>query len=394
MPNAAHHPSRQHHFKGLQDYIEVFRAGSHVDSKGTPCTFTTADLDQMAANVALSAPPAVLGHPKHNDPAYGWGREVKREGESLFVKFSDINPAFEAGVDSGAYRNRSVSVVNDKTHGWRIRHVGWLGAAPPAIDGLQPLDYTADEPDALEFAAPEVSAWDVGYALGDVASLLRTLREHLIATAGIEDADAALPTWRIESIQAAGTRITTAPAAASATAFTVPTGDPMSFTQADLDRVAAETEARLRAELAASQSAEFTAATALAQRLLGERRDERIAAQITAWKAAGQLLPAEEPGLAQFMAALEGGQAGTFEFSAAGAAVSKTPAEYFAQFVAARGALVKLGATADPSTAPAQLDAQDARAIAKAAQDFQASEAAAGRQVSIDVAVAHVVRKP
>lgn len=360
MPN----PTAHHAFKGLQDWIEVFRAGSHVDSKGTACAFTTADLDQMAANVALGAPPAVLGHPKHNDPAYAWGREVKREGESLFMKFADINPAFEAGVDSGAYRNRSVSVVKDKTNGWRIRHVGWLGAAPPAIDGLQPLDYTA-EPEALEFSA-EAPAWDTGYALQDVASALRGLRDHLIATAGIEAADAAVPDWRITSISDAASRIRATPdddAMPGIRPFSAHQGADTMLTQEDLDRTARETEARVRAEIAAAQAnqtAEFTAATELANRLLRERQTERIAGQINGWKAAGQLLPAEEPGLAEFMAQLEGapgGTAATFEFMAAGAAadapkVKKTPADYFAEFMARRGPLVKLGAKAGSETDP------------------------------------------
>lgn len=393
MPN----PAQQHDFKGLKDWIAVFRAGDHVDSTGKACSFTTADLDQMAANVALSAPPAVLGHPKHNDPAYAWGRQVKRDGDTLFMKFEDILPAFEAGVDSGAYRNRSVSVVKDAQHGWRIRHVGWLGAVPPAIDGLQPLDYSADEA-ALEFSA-EISAGTVSYALSDVSALLRGLRDYVISTAGLDQANAVLPAWRIDSIADAATRIGDA-ANQTTNPFTAPAGAETMLTQADLDRTAAETEARVRAEFAAAQAtqaAEFTAATALNNRLLAERRAERIATQINGWKAAGNLLPAEEAGLAEFMAALEAGQAATFEFAAAGAVAGaaptkKTPAEFFAEFVAARGRLVKLGKTDDVGDIDPALNTQDTRAIAKAAQDFQAAEAKAGRQISIDVAVAHVVR--
>lgn len=174
-----------------------------------------------------------------------------------------------------------------------------------------------------------------------------------------------------------------------------------SFTQEDLDRTARETEAHVRREMQAQQTAEFTAATELANRLQRERRLERIAAQITAWKAAGLLLPAEEAGLAEFMVALESGGAEAFEFMAAGAPQGaakdkKTPGEFFAQFVAARGPLVKLGAQggadADPGAAAAGLDLTDARAIAAAAQEFQAAEEKAGRVIAIDVAVAHVVR--
>ena len=179
------------------------------------------------------------------------------------------------------------------------------------------------------------------------------------------------------------------------------------LTQEDLDRTARETEARVRAELAAAQAtqaAEFSAATELANRLLRERQAERIAGQINGWKAAGLLLPAEEPGLAEFMAQLEGapgGTAATFEFAAAGAAegapkVKKTAAEFFAQFMAARGPLVKLGAKAGSETDPGAtaLDINDTQAIARAATDFQAAEAKEGREISIAAAVAHVTRQP
>lgn len=401
MPNA----TAQHAFKGLQDWIEIFRSGTHVDSQGRQASFVNGDLDQMVANVKLGKPPAVIGHPKHNDPAYGWA-ELKREGDSLFAKFEDVNPAFAAGVDSGAYRNRSVRVVKDAVHGWLVDHVGWLGAARPALTGLQPLSYSAPEAvESYEFAA-EAPAWDTGYALSDVASALRGLRDHLIATVGIEAADAAVPDWRITSITDAANRIRSTPDddMGGIRPFTAHTGADMpGFSQEDLDRTAAETEARVRRELAVAnpaQAAEFAAQSAELQRLRSERQAERIATQINAWKAAGRLLPAEEAGLAEFMAALEGGQAGTFEFAAAGAAegaakAKKTPAEFFAEFVAARGRLVKLGKTEGEDPGPGNtggLNTSDARAIAAAAQDFQAAEAKSGRVISIDVAVAHVVR--
>lgn len=397
MPQAAQHQPA----KGLQDWIEVFRSGTHVDSKGREATFTNADLDEMVANVALGKPPAVLGHPKHNDPAYAKGT-FKREGDSLFAKFEDINPAFEAGVKTGAYYNRSLSVFKDNRHGWRVRHVGWLGAAPPAIDGLKPVEFEGADADVMEFAA-ELDPWSIAGALDDIAASLRGVRDSMLANAGVEAADAALPDWRITSIVSAAGRVREAARNdASLRPFSAPTGADMPFTQEDLDRTAAETEARVRAEVQAQQSADFTAATDLANRLLAERRTERIAAQITGWKAAGQLLPAEEAGLAEFMAQIEGepgATAATFEFTAAagGQPVKKTAGQFFADFVAARGALVKLGAKAGSETDPGatgELDLGDANAIARAAQDFQAAEAKEGRDISIATAVAHVTRKP
>lgn len=332
----------QHDFKGLQDWIEVFRAGTHTDSKGRSCTFTQADLDEIVGNMALGPAPAVLGHPKHNDPAYAWARDggVKREGDALFVKFEDINPAFEAGVDGGAYRERSVSIFKDKDAGWRLRHVGWLGAVPPAITGLTPLDYSASVDD-YEFSSEDL---DVGYALTDTAELLRGLREQLIAKDGLEAADAALPNWRIQSVLDAAERVKAAARAEMDDGLRPfsqpePTGGVMSFTQEQLDAAAA----KARKEAEDKHAAEFAASQAELTRLRSERLAERIKAQIDGWKAQGLVTPAEEPGLAEFMAALEA-QPAEFSFSAADKSeAKKTPAQFFADFMAAHKPVVKLG---------------------------------------------------
>lgn len=382
--------SKAHQFKGLQDWIEVFRAGTHTDSKGRSCTFTEADLDQMVSNLTLGAAPAVLGHPKHNDPAYGWVKSdgAKREGTSLFVKFEDVNPAFQAGVDSGAYRNRSVSVFKDKDAGWRLQHVGWLGAARPAIDGLQPLDYSA-EVDAHEFDAGD---WDVGYALSDMAELLRGVREQLIADKGIEAADAVLPSWRIQSVADSAQRVMAAARAEpdeGVLPFSQPnTGGGMSFTQEQLDAAAA----KARKEAEDKHAAEFAAHQAELTQLRGERQAERIGAQVADWKAKGLVTPAEEPGLAEFMTSLEGA-AGDFTFSASDKSeVKKTPAQFFAEFMAARKPVVKLGA--QPGEADADpVDATNAAQIADRAQSYMKQQAEKGITVSLPEAVAHVAAK-
>lgn len=393
-------PAIQPKATGLQDWIEVFRSGTHTDSQGRSCSFTNADLDQMVANLAtLGAAPLVIGHPKHDDPACGWVRAegARRDGNSLFIKAADVNPVFAAGVDSGAYRNRSLKVAKHPVHGWRMQHVGWLGAALPALDGLQPLNYSADEgAESHEFAAE----YDIASSLEDLAVMLRGLRESVIAKDGIEAADLVLPDWRIAAVMASAGRVREAgrDGASTQPMFNQqipPTGAPMSLTQADLDRTAAETEARVRAEL----GSQFSASSAELAQLKADRQRERIATQISGWKQAGLLLPAEEAGLAEFMAVLDGGEPGaSFEFTAAdGKAQSKkTCAEYFAEFVAARGKLVKLtgaGGKVDGDSDPAPaVDTGSYQAIVKAANEFIASEAKAGREIAIDTAVAHVTR--
>lgn len=374
---------------GLSDWIEVFRAGTHTDSKGRSATYTTADLDQMVENHALGAAPAVIGHPKTDDPAYAWTSGMKRDGDSLFVKFGDINPAFEAGVASGAYRNRSVRIVKSKDSGWRVRHVGWLGAAPPAIDGLTPVNFSADEGEDFEFASGQ---WDalssMAWALTSQAELLRGMREHLIEQSGIEAADKVLPSWQIDSLLRTATEAREALAreqqANSFTADPNP-GDPMPISKEEHD--AAVAQAKKEAEAAAE--AKFAAQGAELAELRAARTTDLIANQINTWKAAGLVLPAEEPGLAQFMADIEGET--ELEFSAAdGKAVKQTPAAWFASFIQGRKGL-KLGAT-QQEPEDKSFNANSADDIGAKAVEYQAEQAKLGRTVSIELAVQHVSR--
>jgi len=377
--------------KGLKGWVEVFKAGPHTDSASKQITFSQADLDQMIANHELGRAPAVIGHPKKNAPAYAWVDAYKREGDSLFAKFTDINPAFEAGVQSKAYRNRSLSVFQDKDHGWRIRHVGWLGAVPPAIDGLADVEFAGDDAEVLEFSAP---GYGLVWAVESIAQLLRSQREALIADKGIEAADLVLPQWRIDSAFEAVNQARTQFQEADTTAgrmFSQPNDTGVSMLTTEEQLAAAKEEGRREAE--AKSAAEFAAANATLLKLQAERQAERITTQIAGWKAGGKVLPAEEAGLAEFMASIEdAGQ--EFSFSAHdGKEAKKTPAQFFADFMGARTALVKLGVKSEDDPTATALDKSSHVAITAAAREFQASEEKAGRVIPFEAAVTSVMAR-
>lgn len=129
--------------KGLNGWVEVFSAGRHTDSAGRTKEFTTGDLDRIAHGYdpATHEAPAVVGHPRDNAPAFGWVEGVKREGEKLLAKFKQVVPEFEEMVKSGLFKKRSISLYPDGT----LRHVGWLGAQPPAVKGLKDVGFAADD---------------------------------------------------------------------------------------------------------------------------------------------------------------------------------------------------------------------------------------------------------
>jgi len=123
-------------------WIEVFRAGKWTDSQGREREWTTADLDKIVAqyNPAEHEAPVVIGHPRDNAPAYGWVEALKREGEVLLAKLKDLSADFVKLVREGRFKKRSISLYPDLT----LRHIGFLGAMPPAVKGLKDVAFSAN----------------------------------------------------------------------------------------------------------------------------------------------------------------------------------------------------------------------------------------------------------
>lgn len=134
--------------------IPIFRAGNHRDSRGTDHGFSVAQVRQIAEAYDAKAEPApvVIGHPDLAAPAFGWigGLHADENGQ-MQADLERIEPSFAAQVRSGKYRRVSASFwppdhpSNPKPGGWYIRHLGFLGAAAPAVSGLPPVDLSADE---------------------------------------------------------------------------------------------------------------------------------------------------------------------------------------------------------------------------------------------------------
>lgn len=130
--------------------IHIFKTGTHTDSHGQTLTFSEYDL---AAAVAAYDPnlhqaPIVVGHPKTDNPAYGWVQSLTSDVGNLFATPEQVNPEFSEQVAAGAYKKVSASFypptspANPKPGAYYLRHVGFLGAEPPAIKGLQPIEFS------------------------------------------------------------------------------------------------------------------------------------------------------------------------------------------------------------------------------------------------------------
>lgn len=131
----------------LED-VEIFEAGPQTDSRGNTREWTAAELDEMVANFQADGDtvPAVVGHPEDDAPAYAWMARLRRAGQRLVASFRDVAPEFAEMVLAKRFPNRSLKVVRSD-RGWQIAHVGWLGAAAPAVKGLKPVNFSSVEAD-------------------------------------------------------------------------------------------------------------------------------------------------------------------------------------------------------------------------------------------------------
>ena len=189
--------------------IEVFRPGRFTPMQGEPIEFSAADLAALAAAYdAQNAPaPAVVGHPSLDAPAYAWARAFAWDAaaQRLTATLADIEPAFADAVAAGRYRKISLALyapdapANPRPGVWYPKHIGFLGAAAPAVSGLKPVRFAEDD-GALTFEFADATA------LRDVASLFRNLREWLIEKFGSDAADRVAPGWTINWIDEAAER--------------------------------------------------------------------------------------------------------------------------------------------------------------------------------------------
>lgn len=131
--------------------IEVFRAGTAA-SKG----LTDADLAEVVAgyNPATSPAPLVKGHPSNDAPAFGVIEGVRQDGSRLFAKLGQVAADTVQEIRDGKWLNRSVAFwskdhPSNPTPGkLALKHLGLLGAASPAIAGMERMKFSDD--DALE----------------------------------------------------------------------------------------------------------------------------------------------------------------------------------------------------------------------------------------------------
>jgi len=142
--------------------FEIFKPGTHTAMSGAEICFTEADLIASAAayDPRLHEAPLVIGHPADNAPAWGWTQALSFADSRLMAEADQIDVAFAEAVNDGKYKKRSASfyppdhAANPVPGVYYLRHIGFLGAQPPAVKGLKDVNF-AEEDGLLVFAEME-----------------------------------------------------------------------------------------------------------------------------------------------------------------------------------------------------------------------------------------------
>lgn len=242
----------------MKKFFEIFKSGTRTDNNGRTVTITDADVAQAAAayDPKLHEAPLVIGHPKTDAPAYGWVGGLHADGGVLSADFAQMDDDFVGLVQSGRYKKVSASFYppdspsNPKPGSWYLRHVGFLGAQPPAVKGLSAINFAEDDV-YVEFSE---------YAHRRAASIFRRLREWLIEQYDTATADKVVADWEIRDIEESADWKPEPPTPAFADPAT-PT-DPETHENKETPM---SPEEQLTAEKAAREQAEAKAAAAEAE---------------------------------------------------------------------------------------------------------------------------------
>lgn len=180
--------------------IQIFKPGKHTAMSGAALSFSEADLIATAAayDPAKHEAPLVCGHPSHDAPAYGWVGGLNFAEGGLDANPTQVNADFAELVSSGAFKKISASFYapdspsNPVPGVYYLRHVGFLGAQPPAVKGLRNPSFADAEQGVIEFAEYD----DV-----IVAGIFRRMREFFIEKFGLDAADKAINSYDVSSLE-------------------------------------------------------------------------------------------------------------------------------------------------------------------------------------------------
>jgi polyhydroxyalkanoate synthesis regulator phasin len=338
--------------------IHIFRAGQHTSSGGSTLDFTEDTLKAVAQSYdpQLMQAPIVVGHPTDNGPAFGWISGIEFSEKGLHAVPDQINADFAEMVSKGSYKKVSASfygpdAASNPTPGqYYLRHVGFLGAMPPAIKGLEAIQFNEAD-DYVEFSLD-----NEGDEPGD------KLMERLLAkVATVFDLtpQKTKPANFVETLTGEGEMTPEEIKAAS---------DKLEADQKTHDNAVAEFSEKQKAALALATQAHNAA--------LGARVDALVEA--------GTILPAQAASLKSFAEGID--RESVVEFGEGEDIKKESAVEFLFGLLASKKEGPDFSERSRDDQDPANAHLTDGD-VARKAQDYRTAQKVAGREVSFTEAV-------
>lgn len=137
--------------------LQIFKPGRHTAMSGDSIDFSNTDIQSIVDNYdpAIAEAPLVVGHPKLDAPAYGWVEKLQFSNGFLEAIPHQIDTAFAEMVNAGRFKKISASFytpqnpANPTPGSFYLRHVGFLGAQPPAIKGMRDAGFSDADDDGI-----------------------------------------------------------------------------------------------------------------------------------------------------------------------------------------------------------------------------------------------------
>lgn len=374
--------------------IHIFKPGKHTSAGGTSLEFQESDL-QAAVNAydpAIHEAPIVVGHPKDNGPAYGWVGSLEYDDKGVHALPRQVQEDFQEQVQAGRYKKVSASFYlpdapgNPAPGNLYLRHVGFLGAAPPAIKGLEPVQFSEDEDGVVEFN--EIANSVMGETLS-------RLREWIIDKFSRDEADKVIPKTAIDDLDLAN-EIEREERRAAAEGNPEPgfsehdpaTDNPKEDDDMTLQQQLDAAQARIQelenqAQTGGGESNDFTER----ERQLQEReraiQKQELQGQIKRVADEGRIMPADVEPLAEFAAHLEADSEQAVEFAEGEKA--QAPREFFLAWLAKQPKRVDFNERSAEDDEPTQ--DQNPSAIADRIVAYRESKAEQGVSISYNQAL-------
>lgn len=374
----------------MSKLLEIFKVGTHTDSAGRPWTFTTEDMQASVAayDPALFAAPLVIGHPKMDAPAYGLVKSLNLSEPLVNAEPMNVEPQFAAMVNERRFPKISASWFqptdpsNPVPGVWYLRHVGFLGAAAPAITGLKMAEFGAD---TTEVVTIEFAASNADQALWSLSKMARGLRDWMLETFGAEQADKVVPDYVVRDIETQEVEAMQELSKAYP-GFAAPTDLSKDNPKPEVLPVDPNKDKDKTADFAARESQLAAREKALADKELAAKQEAAVsfAAQLVT---EGKLLPGEKDGLVSFMASLD--QEQTVSFAAADGEVKKPASEWLRGFLSGLPARVDFSEHSGKDKETVDFS-ENPKALAAAANQYMAEMQTKGLTVSATDAVKHV----